>query len=128
MPYFFWYNGNISTYEQLQHECYDESEHQLSTTTINDWLKYFRKIQLEALSLHSTGKIGGENFVDDRGQAVEGQRVVGGICHETDKIFVALCPENKRDSQTLLSIIEEHVDNRSTVIRLLESIRATGSR
>jgi len=42
---------------------------------------------------------------------------VGGICRETDKIFVALCPENKRDSQTLLSIVEEHVDNRSTVIR-----------
>ena len=124
----FLYIANISTYEQLQHECYDESEQQLSTSTINDWLTYFREIQLEALIRHSTGEIGGENLtveIDEakfgkrkynRGRAVEGQWVVGGICRETDEIFVALCPDNKRDSQTLLTIIEQHVDNRSTVI------------
>ena len=133
LRHLFLYIGNISTYEQLLHECYDESEHQLNTTTINDWLTYFREIQLEALIRHSTGKIGGENLTVEvnevkfgkrkynRGRAVEEQWVVGGIGRETDEISVALCPENKRDSQTLRQQIDS--DN-----RLLESIRATGSR
>ena len=57
----------------------------------------------------------------NRGRAVEEQWVVGGIGRETDEISVALCPENKRDSKTLRQQIDS--DN-----RLLESIRATGSR
>ena len=124
----FLYVGNITSYEQLQHECYDESEQELSSATISDWLTYFREIQLEALIRHSATKIGGANCtveIDEakfgkrkynKGRVIEGQWVIGGICRETGEIFVALCPNNKRDSQTLISIIEEHVNSQSTVI------------
>ena len=42
--------------------------------------------------------------------------MVEGICRKTDEIFVALCPDNKRDSATFMSITEQHVDERSTIM------------
>ena len=94
---------------------------------MNDWLTYFREVQLEVLVHSSQSKIGGanctvevdmSNFVKRKykqGRAFEEKWVVVGICRETGGIFVALCPDNKRDSATLMSIIEQHVDERSTV-------------
>jgi len=91
----FLYVANITIYDQLKHECYDESEKELSTVTISDWLTYFREIQLEALIRHTAVKIGGVNCtveIDEskfgkrkynRGRQVEGQWVIGGICRET---------------------------------------------
>ena len=122
------YTNNITSYEQIRMECIDECDVELSNETVNDWLTYLREIQLEALVRSSQNKIGGPNCtveVDEskfgkrkynRGRVVEGQWVVGGICRETGEIFVALCPDNKRDSATLISIIEQHVDERSAVI------------
>ena len=52
----------------------------------------------------------------NKGRLVEGQWVVGGICRETGDVFLAVCPNNKRDAETLLDIIERHVDKQSTVI------------
>ena len=43
---------------------------------------------------------------------MKGQWVVGGICRETK----AVCPENKRDAETLIDIIERHVNKDCTVI------------
>ena len=129
LRFVFLYVAGISNYEQLKHECFDgESQHELSTATICDWLTYLREIQLEALIRHSSGKIGGPNYtveIDEakfgkrkynRGRVVEGQWVVGGICRETGDIFVALCPDNKRDSSTLVAIINDHVNSQSTII------------
>ena len=45
------------------------------------------------------------------GRLVEGQWVVGGIC-----VFLAVCPDNKRYAETLLEIIERHVEKNSTVV------------
>ena len=44
-----------------------------------------------------------------------------GICRETKDVFLAVCPhcpENRRDADTLLDIIERHVHKDSTVISL----------
>jgi len=93
---------------------------ELSNETVNDWLMYLREVQLEALVHSSQSKIGGANCtveVDEskfgkrkynRRRVVEGQWVVGGICKETREIFVALYPDNKSDSATLISITEQH--------------------
>jgi len=40
--------------------------------------------------------------------------VVGGICRETKDVFLAVCLENKRDAETLLDIVERHVNKEST--------------
>jgi len=34
--------------------------------------------------------------------------VIGGICRETKDVFLALCPENKRDVAMLMEIIDRH--------------------
>jgi transposase-like protein len=44
------------------------------------------------------------------------QWYVGGICEETDEIFIAECPNNKRDQATLKDIIMEHVHSDSIII------------
>jgi len=95
----------------------------------NKWLvTYLREIRLQALAWNSQGKISGANCtveIDESkfgkrkyncGRVVEGQWVVGGICRETGEIFVALCPDNKRDRETLTTITENHVNDRSTII------------
>ena len=47
---------------------------------------------------------------------MEGQWVVGGICLETKDIFLAVCPNNRRDAETLLDIIERHVQKELNII------------
>ena len=102
------YIDSITSYEQIKNKTFDERELELSCETVSDWLMYLREVQLEALIRHSTNKIGGANCtveIDEskfgerkynRGRLVEGQWVLGGICRESDEIFMALCPENKR--------------------------------
>jgi len=41
---------------------------------------------------------------------------VRGIYRETGDIFLAQCPNNKRDADTLLDIISRHVEKQSTVV------------
>jgi len=42
--------------------------------------------------------------------------VVGGICTETKDVFLAVCPENKHDTENPLDIIERHVHKDSTFL------------
>ena len=37
---------------------------------------------------------------------------MGGICRETKDVFLAVFPESRRDAETLLDIIERHVNNK----------------
>jgi len=52
----------------------------------------------------------------NKGRLVERQWVVGGVCCETGDIFLALCPKNKRNADTLLDIINRHVNKDLTII------------
>ena len=38
--------------------------------------------------------------------------VLGGICRETKEVFLAVCPDNRRDKATLLPIIKNNVSNK----------------
>ena len=119
--------SKITSYDQIRQEC-RFSETRLSFETIADWLTYFREICLEIVARETPQVIGGSGKtveVDEskfgkrkynRGRLVEGQWVVGGICRETGDIFLAECPNNKRDADTLLDIISRHVEKHSTVV------------
>ena len=52
----------------------------------------------------------------NKGRLVEGQWVLGGICCETKDVFLAVCPNNKRDAPTLLDITERHVAKLFTIV------------
>jgi len=52
----------------------------------------------------------------NKGRVVEGQWVLGGICRETNDVFLALCQDNKHDAPTLLDLIKRHVHKKSTII------------
>ena len=119
--------GNITSYSQIQYQG-QLAETKLSTATVADWLTYCREVCLEAIAREMPKLIGGPGLtveIDEskfgkrkynKGRLVEGQWVVGGICRETKDVFLAVCPENKRDTETLLDIIERHVHKDSTVI------------
>ena len=102
------------------------TEHRLNWETVADWLTYFREICLETIARETPKLIGGAGCTVDeskfgkskynKGRLVEGQWVVVGICGETKDVFLALCPNNKRDASTLIDIIERHVSKQSTVI------------
>ena len=105
-----------------------DSEKTLSTATIADWLSYCREVCLKTIVKETPKLIGGAGLtveIDEskfgkrkynRGRLIEGQWVIGGICRETKHIFLAVCPGNKRDAETLLEIINRHVNKHSTII------------
>ena len=63
----------------------------------------------------------------NKGRLVEGQWVIGGICRETRDVFLAACPENKRDAATLVDIIKRHISKDLTVVTdCWRCISATG--
>jgi len=122
------FTARITDYEQIQYQTQQSAEHKLSTETVVDWLSYCREICLEIVARQTSQLIGGPGLtveVDEskfgkrkynKGRLVEGQWVVGSICRETGEIFLAPCPDNKRDAPTLLDIIERHVHKQSVVI------------
>jgi len=119
--------SKITSYDQIQLQGQLDDK-TLSTETIADWLSYCREVCLETIARETPKLIGGTGLtveIDEskfgkrkynKGRLVEGQWVVGGICRETGDVFLAVCPNNKRDAETLLDIIERHVDKQSTVI------------
>jgi len=119
--------AKVTSYEQLRFQG-QLSDQTLSNETIADWLSYCREVCLETVAKEGPKLIGGAGLtveVDEskfgkrkynKGRLVEGQWVVGGVCRETGDIFLAVCPENKRDADTLLDIINRHVSKDSTII------------
>lgn len=110
-------------------ECFSfvfvRNELQLSDPTIVDWASFCREVLIE-WCLKQTGKIGGHNKIveiDESkfgkrkynvGRLIEGQWVFGGICRETRACFMV--PVDKRDSETLLAVIEERIEPGTTII------------
>jgi len=117
--------AEVTAYDQVRHEAQLSSE-RLSYHSIADWQSYCREVCLEIISRETPTLIGGEGMTVEihesklikrkynKGQWV--QWVLGGICRETNDVFLAVFPDNKHDAPTLLEIIERHVDKNSTVI------------
>jgi transposase-like protein len=73
------------------------------------------------------GKIGGQGFVveiDEMklgkrkfnvGRLVDGSWLLGIVCLNTNEFRIEICPDNKRDASTLLTLIDKHV-GKGTVI------------
>ena len=113
--------SKITSYQQIQEQCQLSGETKMSSETISDWLSYFREICLEIVTQKTSKLIGGPGLTVENDESkfgkrkynkerlVEGQWVVGGICRETKEVFLAPCPENHRDTATLLTIINNHV-------------------
>ena len=103
----------------------------LANDTISKYFTYFRDaIGAEMLANSGYKKIGGPGTtveIDEsmfekrryhRGRIL-GRRmlwVLGGICRETKEVFLAICPDNKRDKATLLPIIKENVEVGTRII------------
>ena len=113
------FTSHITSYEQIRLQS-QLTETKLSDETIADWLSHCREICLETIARQTPTVIGGQGMtveIDEskfgkrkynKGRLVEGQWVIGGICRETKDVFLALCPENKRDAAMLMEIIDRH--------------------
>jgi len=120
--------GNITSYEQIRFQCQLSTESRFSNLTIADWLSFCTEVCLETIAKETPKLIGGSGLTVEVDESkfgkrkynkeclVDGQWVIGGICRETKDVFLAICPENKRDASTLTDIIERHVNKNSTII------------
>jgi len=112
-----WFVCNICSYDQIQHQA-QLSGTKLSRGTTADWLSYFREVCLKVIARETPKFTGGAGLTVDIDESkfgkrkynkcrlVKGQWVIGGICQETKDVFLAVCPENKRDSTTLIDTID----------------------
>ena len=51
----------------------------------------------------------------ERGRIVEGSWILGMLDIETNELRLEICPDNKRDKNTLLTLIQKHVRQNSTI-------------
>jgi len=100
-----------------------------SSATVADWYSYCREVCLLALDkkYEDEGKIGGPGHVVEideskigkrkfnKGRWVEGSWVLGMIDLEGG-FRLEICPDNKRDKDTLESLITKHVADGSTIM------------
>jgi len=119
--------ANISSYDQIRFQG-QLTESRLSSETIADWLRYCREVCLETVARETPKLIGGVGLTVEvevcrfghrkfnQGLLAEGQWVVGGICRETTDVFLAVCLDNSCETDTLCSIIEQHIDKQSTIV------------
>lgn len=100
-----------------------------SDATVADWFSYCREVCIDALArtYETSGKIGGPGHtveIDEckigrrkyhRGRVVEGTWILGLIDIHTKDLRLAICPDNKRDKDTLLTLINKHVEKGTTI-------------
>ncbi|CAL1688659.1 unnamed protein product [Lasius platythorax] len=112
-------------FEQSLRECSIIENEEISSETIADQFSFCREICMIALDevLEKEGKIEGEKGeiveIDEckisrrkyqRGRVVEGSWILGFIHRgHPENYRLEICPENKRDKDTLLSLIQKHV-------------------
>ncbi|XP_064463371.1 uncharacterized protein LOC135374322 [Ornithodoros turicata] len=99
----------------------------MSEATVTDWYSYCREVCTDSLSDVHRGKIGGTNHVVEideckigrrkyqRGRVVEGTWILGLIDVDTKELRLAICPDNKRDKNTLLALIDANVEKGTTI-------------
>lgn len=125
---------NKLPYKIAQHESSissgDDSESEkilkTSSETIVDYYKSCKEVCEFGFSLVKKTKIGGPGLtvqIDEskfgkrkynKGRKVKGQWVLGGICSETNDVF--LIPVDKRDKETLIPLIVENVEQGSRIV------------
>ena len=100
-----------------------------SRHTVADWYRYCREVCTIYLDrfYEQEGNIGGPGHIIEvdemkigrrkynQGRIVEGVWLLGMIDVATNQIRLEFCPENKRDSNTLLMLIKKHVSEDSTI-------------
>nr|CAD2183380.1 unnamed protein product [Meloidogyne enterolobii] len=100
-----------------------------SSATVADWFNYCREVTCVYLDglYENDGPIGGPGHIIEcdemklekreyeRGRVVEGSWILGMIDIETNELRLEICPDNKRDKDTLLSLITKHVRPDSTI-------------
>lgn len=131
--------ANNFNYEQTTEICHsikEQEEQRLSSETISDWFSYLREVSLAALdNLYAqNGQIGGIGHIVEideskfgkrkynRGKRVEGSWLLGMIDLGTAEnpspegnFRLEICPENKRDAETLIPLIQKHVAPGTTI-------------
>jgi len=123
------------TYQQTQQEACVTSDEEdcdkscsthLSSKSIDKYHRLFREIVSDYMfeSLKSVNKIGGPGLTVEIDESQFGKRkynrgtiigrrfawILGGICRETEEMFLIQCPGNKRDKITLETLILDHVE------------------
>lgn len=121
---------NSFTYEQVRKEVSsEESDVILSPSTVADWYSYCRETVVVYELEHEVvkGKIGGDNKIVqideskfghrkyNRGRLVEGHWVIGMIEDGSDDLRLEVCPDNDRSTETLVPLIEKHVEKGSII-------------
>jgi transposase len=118
--------NNHRTYETVQKETWIPVEGykdtKVSSETINKWFTFYRHLCVEDAK-RTVFKIGGENVIVEMDESMCGklkfglgdgrkrrrQWIFGGIDRSTGRIFMRVCPDNKRTKKALWPIIQAHV-------------------
>ena len=121
------------SYKKTRQECRFDNE-VVSDETITDWFSYCREVCMISLDTlyERQGLIGGpgcvveidESKIGRRkynvGRMVEGHWILGMVEVGTEEALgpfrIEICPENKRDADTLLPLIQRHVAPETTII------------
>ena len=107
-------------------EGYQNSK--ISSQTINKWFAYFRHLCVEDAKKNQM-KIGAIGFIVEIDETMCGKLkfglgdgtdrrrawIFGGICRETGRCFMRLCPKNKRTKKALWPILQAHLEPGTTI-------------
>lgn len=122
------FSEGITEYEKIRNECNLNGMQSLSNDTISSWLNFCRETCLEYFIRQKGPLIGGhgrEVQIDEslfgkrkyhRGRRVDHNWILGGICTETDEIFLSFIPDNKKTSDQLIPMIENNVRPGTTIV------------
>lgn len=112
-----------ASYKEVQNELRLLDKPVISNETISDIFSFSREVcmlKLDQLFL-DRGKIGGPGKIVEidemkfgrrkyeRGRVVEGKWIFGVIQVDSKELRLEICPNNKRDTETLLELIQKHI-------------------
>ncbi len=131
------YNYRQTT--DICHSILENEEARLSSETIADWFSYLREVSAFILEkiYNNSGQIGGPGRIVqldetkfgkrkyNRGKRVEGSWILGMIeidAEETNyegEFRLEICPDNKRDAETLIPLIQKNIAPGTTIYSLV---------